>query len=61
MGDEKKYRVFGYPAKTDPDWSIKGKLVGSVDDIQDAHKMKNNAIAIGFDSVIILDGELIIE
>jgi len=26
MGDKRKYQVWGYPAKTDPDWNHKREM-----------------------------------
>jgi hypothetical protein len=32
MGDERKYQVWGYPAKSDPNLNYQGKWIGSADD-----------------------------
>jgi hypothetical protein len=61
VSDEKKYKVYGYPAKTDPDWNRKGRFIGSVDEIGDAHKLRDNAISVGWSTVLILDGDTIVE
>jgi hypothetical protein len=61
MGDERKYQVWGYPAKTDPDWNHKGKWIGSADDIEEAREMKGNATLIGWVTVIIFEGDSVVE
>ena len=61
MCDKKKLRVFGYSAETDPLWNLKGKFIGSVDDIEDARKLKNSALSTGFGIVRIYDGDFELE
>jgi len=61
MDDGKTYKVYGYPAKTDPDWNQKGQLIGSVDEIGDARKLKQNAVIVEWGTVVILDEDSIVE
>jgi hypothetical protein len=61
MGDERKYQVRGYPAKNDPDWNLKERWIGSADDIEEAREMKGNATLIGWVTVIIFEGDSVVE
>jgi hypothetical protein len=61
MGDEKKYKVLGYHATTDPDWKQTRRFIGSVDEVGEALKLKENAMIDGWGTVLILDGDSIVE
>jgi hypothetical protein len=61
MGDKKKYQIWGYPAKTTPDWNHQGKWIGSADDIEEARKLKGNATIAGWGTVLVLEGDSIVE
>jgi len=61
MSDEKKYKVWGYPEKSDPLWNVKGKFIGSTDGLEDARKLTDNARIAGWGTVLILDGDLVVD
>ena len=61
MCDKRKYQIWGYPEKTDPSWNDKGSWLGSADDIEEAHKLKGNATIAGWATVLVLDGDSIVE
>jgi hypothetical protein len=61
MSEEKKYKVWGYPAKTDANWHHNGRFIGSADEIEEARKLKENATLAGWGTILILDGDLVVE
>jgi hypothetical protein len=61
MGDEMKYKVWGYPAKTDPLWNQKGKFIGSADKIEEARKLQESAKVAGWRTVKIYQGDFIVD
>ena len=61
MGDVKRYKVWGYPEKTDPTWNQKGRFIGDTDSLEEARKLKANAAIAGWDTVLIIEGSLVVE
>ncbi|MGA3049698.1 MAG: hypothetical protein ABSD67_24050 [Terracidiphilus sp.] len=61
MTDGRKYKVWGYPEKSDPQWNHKGRFIGSTEGIEEARKLKESATTIGWGTVLILDGDLVVE
>lgn len=58
---EEKYKVWGYAAKSDPDWNHKGHFIGAASTIEEAFKLKNSAKSVGWKTVCIFDGDLIVD
>jgi hypothetical protein len=58
--DDKKYKIWGYPAKTEPLWNYRGHFVGSTDNIDDAHALKKNVQLLGWGTVLIIESNSLI-
>ena len=60
--DDKKYQVWGYPAKTDPLWNTQGTWIGGAPTIEEARKLKENAVNFAeWPTVLILEGDVVVE
>jgi hypothetical protein len=61
MENERVFKVWGYPAKSISDWNLKGVFIGSTETLEEAHKLQGSAKSSGWESAIILDGDLAVE